>query len=135
MRSVFIVGNSLFAEGISQTLANSNTVEVVGTTSTVEEVLPLLETERPDAVIVADTGKASWATFDSLLAGYPDLPIIRADLSNDYVQIITSKRVGTRPSDLLAAIASLPRQHSDHDNGESSEHSKSSGINPINLEE
>jgi hypothetical protein len=59
---------------------------------------------------VADTGETDRLTFDRLLAAHPDLPIILADLSHDYVQVITSRRVGARRSDLLAAIAALPKR-------------------------
>ena len=107
---VFIVGDSLFAETLSQMLVSSGTVVIIGAASSPEEALPLLATARPDVVIVADTGETDRPTFDRLLATHPDLPIIRADLSQDYVQVITSQRVGARRSDLLAAIAALPKR-------------------------
>jgi chemotaxis response regulator CheB len=107
---VFIVGDSLFAETLSQMLVSSGTVVTVGAASSLEEVLPLLETVHPDVVIVADTSDTEQVNFAPLLASHPDLPVIRADLNHDYVQIITSQRVGARRSDLLAAIAALPKR-------------------------
>jgi DNA-binding NarL/FixJ family response regulator len=108
---VFVVGDSLFAETLSQMLASSGTVVIIGAASSPEEALPLMATARPDVVIVADTGENDRRTFDHLLAAHPDLPIIRADLSRDYVQVITSQLVGARRSDLLAAIAALPKRN------------------------
>ncbi len=110
MRRVFIVGDSLFAEGIAQMLASSGAVEVINAAPTLEAALPLLEAEPPDAVIVAGIGEATIAIFGPILAAYPDLPIIHADLGADNVRVITSQRVGTRSSDLLAAIAALPKR-------------------------
>jgi chemotaxis response regulator CheB len=107
---VFILGDSLFAETLSEMLISSGTVVIIGSASSPEEALPLLATAQPDVVIVADTGETDRLTFDHLLAAHPDIPIIRADLRRDYVQVITSKLVGARRSDLLAAIAALPKR-------------------------
>ena len=107
---IFIVGDSLFAESLSQMLARSGAVTIIGSASSPEEAMPLLETACPDVVIVADTSDTEQVTFAPLLASHPDLPVIRADLNRDYVQIITSQRVGARRSDLLAVIAALPKR-------------------------
>lgn len=107
---VFIVGNSLFADSLSQMLVSSGAVVITGAASSPEEALPLLETTLPDVVIVADTGDTERLTCECLLAALPDLSVIRADLSQDYVQVITSQRVGARRSDLLAAIAALSKR-------------------------
>ncbi len=112
MRSVFIVGDSLFAEGIIQTLTVSEDIDVIGSAPTIEAALSLLKANCPDAVIIADTGEATTATFSPILTTYPNLSIIHADPGADNVQVITSQRVGTRKSDLLAAIADLPTQNS-----------------------
>ena len=110
-RRVFIVGNSLFAESLARTLASA-TVEVSGSAPTPEAAIPMIKAQCPDAVIVANASAEETppAIFGQFLAAYPDLPIIYADLSADNVQVITSQRVGTRSSDLLAAIAALPKR-------------------------
>ena len=112
---VFIVGDSLFAEALVQLLAgcaNTDAVEVIGSAPTIEAVLPLLKAKCPDVVIVAGPDEATTEIFDPILATCPDLPIICADPGADNVQVITSQRVGTRSSDLIAAIVALPRQRS-----------------------
>jgi DNA-binding NarL/FixJ family response regulator len=109
-RRIFIVGDSLFAEGLTQMLANLRSVEVIGSAPTPDVALPSLVACLPDAVIVAGEDEMSTSAFGQLLAAYPDLPVICADLSRDTVQIVTSHRIGTRTSDLLAAIQSLPRR-------------------------
>ena len=112
-RRVFIVGDSLLAEGLAQMLASYagvGEVEVIGSAPTLEAALPLLKVKRPDVVIVAGTDEAATAIFGPLLTTHSDLPIIRADLSAHTVQVITSHRVEARTSDLLAAIVALPKR-------------------------
>ena len=109
-RQVFIVGDSLFAETLSQMLVNSGDVVIVGTASSPEKALTSIKVEYPDVVIVANTGEMRHGILDPLLASYPDLPIISADLNQDFMQVITCQRVDARRSDLLAAIAALPKR-------------------------
>jgi len=102
-RQVFTVGDSLFAETLSQMLASSGDVIIV-------EALTSIKTENPDVLIVANTGEMRQGILDPLLASYPDLPIISADLNQDFMQVITCQRVDARRFDLLAAIAALPKR-------------------------
>lgn len=105
-----VVGGSLFAETLSQMLASSGKVTVVGVAPTPEEALPLLEVEVPDAVIVVDADEYALLSFAPVLIADPHLPLIRADLNTNQVLIITSRRISARRDDLLEAILSLPRQ-------------------------
>ena len=109
-RTVVIVGDSLFAESLSQMLAQSDQVSVIGCVPTPEAAVPLIAADQPDAVIVAEADRGGAADYGQLLKNDLDLPIIRANLNADSVQVITSHRIGTRPTDLLAAIAELPKR-------------------------
>lgn len=109
-RQVFIVGDSLFAETLSQMLASSGDVVIVGAATSPEEALTSIKVEYPDVVIVANTGEMRQGILDPLLNSYPDLPIISADLNQDFMQVITCQRVVARRFDLLAAIAALPKR-------------------------
>lgn len=110
-RRVFIVGDSLFAETLAGMLASAD-VEVIASAPTPEATLAIIKTQCPDAVIVANASadETPPATFGQFLAAFPDLPIIYADLITDNVQVIKSQQVGPRSTDLLAAIAALPRR-------------------------
>lgn len=112
IRRLFIVGDSLFAETLTQTLSRAASVRVIGSAPSPAEALPMLSNCPADAVIMAGENEMSTAAFGQLLAAYPDLPIICADLSLDSVQVITNHRIGTRASDLLAAVAELPKRRS-----------------------
>lgn len=109
-RKVFLIGDSLFAETLGRMLATARTVRIIGSAPTPESALPLLATCRPEAVIVAGGNVMSSAAVGQLLTRYPDLPVICANLSMDNVQVITSHRISARTSDLLAAVAQLPRR-------------------------
>jgi hypothetical protein len=85
-------------------LTNAAAVEVIGSAPT----LPLLKTQRPEAVIVADVDEIPAATISQFLAIYPDLPIICADLNTNEIRVITSHRVTVRSDDLPKAIRRLP---------------------------
>lgn len=111
-RRVFIVGDSLFAETLAQTLASAESVKVVGSAPTTEAALPQLRDLCPDAVIIV--GEASPAAFGPFLAAYPDTPLIRTDLKTSEAQIIISQNISARSSDLLAAIAALPKRSQTH---------------------
>lgn len=110
---LFIIGDSLFAETLTQLLAGATTVAVLGIASDMEEALPQVRTLRPDAVIVAgtDAGQFRLGLLSALL---PELPIICADLHDEYVHLITSRRIGARYVDLLAAIQALPKRGASH---------------------
>ena len=109
-RTVIIIGDSVFAEALSQMLTLSDRVSVVGCVPTLDAANTLITVEQPDAVIVAEADRAGAADFSQLVKNDLDLPIIRANLNADSVQVITSHRIGTRPTDLLAAIAELPKR-------------------------
>lgn len=109
-RTVVIVGDSLFAESLSQMLARSDRVKVAACVPTPGAALPAIVTHRPDAVIVAVTDRMAAHNYSQLIAAQPDLPILYADLNTDSVQVITSHRIGARPADLITAIAELPKR-------------------------
>jgi hypothetical protein len=112
MHRVVIVDKSVFAEALAQMLTNSTaTVAIIAIAPTLEAAQPQIVAEEPDAVIVTDPTDTS--VFGSLLALYPDLPIISTHPDTDKIQVITSQRVNARSSNLLAAISALPKRRLD----------------------
>lgn len=113
MRRVLIVGDSLFAEALAHVLASDGAVEVVGHAPTSEAALSLLAARQVDAVIVAGVGEGeAWA---QLVTVQLDLPLIRADLNADSVQVVTSQRIVARSAELIEAIRKLPARQSKSD--------------------
>jgi chemotaxis response regulator CheB len=109
-RTVVIVGDSLFAESLSQMLAQSDRVEVAACVPTSHAAMPVIARCRPDAVIVAVTDRAVEHDYGQLIAAQPDLPIVYADVNADNVQVITSHRISARSADLITALAELPKR-------------------------
>ncbi len=107
---VFIIGDSLFTETLAHLLANAAGVQLVGTAGSSEAAASLVNETRPQIIIVADLGRQVQDPFGSLLALFPDTPLISADLNRDYVQVITSRRVSARRDDLLTTIYDLARR-------------------------
>ena len=115
IRNVFVVGDSLFAETLIQALGDSQNVAVIGSAPTPDDALPLLEELSPDVVIVAVADEAVVAAFTPILIANPNLTIIHTDLNTNQMQVITNQSVDARMSDLLAAIAALPKQGASDD--------------------
>lgn len=111
MHRVVIVGKTLFAEALAQMLTGA-AIEIVGIIPTLKAAQPQIEVKDPDAIIVTSTDPTDTAIFGSLLALYPDLPIISTNPDTDKIQVITSQHVSARSSDLLAAILALPKRRS-----------------------
>lgn len=106
---VFLIGNSLFTESLAQMLAEAENITVVGTAVSPSTAITAVAKTCPHIIIVANAGDQPQANFNPLLSTYPTIPIIHADLNQDYVQIITSRRVSARRTDLLAAIHELTK--------------------------
>lgn len=105
---VFLIGDSLFTESLAQMLAEAEKVQVVGTAVFPQDDFTAVTQSHPQVIILADAGQHPNAAT-ALLTQFPDIPIIQADLNRDYVQVITSRRVHARRTDLLAAIMELSR--------------------------
>jgi DNA-binding NarL/FixJ family response regulator len=105
---VFLMGDALFTESLAQMLAEAENIQVVGTAvfpfDTATETA--VAQSHPQVIILAAAGQHQ-NTATILLGQFPDIPIIQADLNRDYVQVITSRRVNARRTDLLAAIDEL----------------------------
>lgn len=107
-RKILVVGNSLFAETLAQMLAHLPEFLVVGSVATLQETQLRIQTDAPDVIISAAHDRLDSAELGRLLVTYPQLPIIRTDLTTNTVQIITSRQVSASRIDLLEALAGLP---------------------------
>lgn len=108
-RRVFIVGDSLFAEGLAKMLAQAQAATLVGIAPTAESASPLIESSRADTIIVTAIGDAA-DSFCRLITRHPTLSILRADLNANTVQVITSQQVSANVPDLLTALANLSKR-------------------------
>lgn len=110
---VFLIGDSLFTESLGQILANAENIRVVGTAVSPASAVTAVAKVLPRIIIVANTSDNAQTNLQPLLSIFPTVPIIQADLNRDYIQIITSRRVSARRTDLLAAINDLSTRPGD----------------------
>lgn len=103
---IYLIGDSLFTESLAQILVEEH-LQIVGTAVSPATSVTAVATTFPHIIIVANANENAQADLQPLLSLFPTIPIIYADLNHDYVQIITSRRVGARRTDLLAAIQEL----------------------------
>lgn len=106
----FIIGDSLFTDTLTQTLRSSEAVTICGTAATTSEAETAVPLTNPDVIIIAPAGHPPQDVYAPLLATFPDLPVICADLSQDDILVITSHRISARRKDLLAAIQAVSLQ-------------------------
>ncbi|MFQ5419755.1 MAG: hypothetical protein ACE5EY_05275 [Anaerolineae bacterium] len=104
---VFIIGDSLFTDMLQQLLADIVDMKVVGTAPSLMLARTAVAKAFPHVIIVAGASDQTQDKFGPLLSNFPDFPLISVDLSRDYVQVISSRRVSTRLDDLLAAIRTV----------------------------
>lgn len=107
---VLIIGNSLLTEGIAQMLGDSQAVQVIGVAATADEALATIAEQDVDALIVMGTNDQTTVRYCQIMAQYPDLPLIRADISQNKVQVYTSQCVDAKPDALIEAISLLPKR-------------------------
>lgn len=107
---VLIIGNSLLTEGIAQMLGDSQAVQVIGVAATADEALVTIAEQDVDALIVMGTNDQTTVRYCQIMAQYPGLPLIRADISQNKVQVFTSQSVDAKPGALIEAICSLPQR-------------------------
>jgi hypothetical protein len=100
----------MFAESITHLLLGHGAVVVVGSAPTIDLALSSIDVADPDAIIVTSTNGAAPELYPELVARYPGLAIVTADLGTDKVRVITSQCVQARRADLLAALTGLPKR-------------------------
>ncbi len=111
-RKLVIIGDSLFADTLLESIGNSESVEIVGTAANPEESETLIRALSPDVVIVAGTELP--VSINLILNNFPDLPIIHASLSKNQVYVITNHSIDSSIKEILNAISELP-QRGHHD--------------------
>jgi hypothetical protein len=110
-RRILIAGDSLFAESLAHSLGADPAVTIVGTATCVETAVAQANAQVVDAIVVAGIGADALLDWSSHLWRFcRHLPLIYADLNDNSIQLITTRRIEARTGDLLAAIATLPRQ-------------------------
>jgi hypothetical protein len=102
----------LFGESVENVLRQAADVELFDPMDIMQEdICSRLPGLRPDAVVIVDetpdTPVVSHLTAE-ILQQFPNLPVFRADLSENIFHVYAARTLPARGSDLVAAIKRLP---------------------------
>ncbi len=110
-RVLLLCTQPLLGEGLESILSKLEDVELIGPLVLEPQVLSQLSEAAPDIVLVADDegrseGVASLTA--QILGRYPDLPIVRINLTENVIRVYASQTLPARSADLIDVIRSLP---------------------------
>lgn len=111
-RVLLISSHHLFGEGVETVLRRAADVELLEPLDLAQQdICPQLPALRPDAVVIVDelpdTPAVSLLTT-GILQQFPNLPVFRADLSENIFHVFAAHTLPARSSDLVEALAGLP---------------------------
>ena len=107
---MLIVGSQLFANALSFLLSEEKGILVVDRVSTLEDCSRVLERKTVDTLIIAETLISADYSFCRLLTNFPEKTIIKANLENNQLEVITHQQLNASPKDLRMVLAGLPQR-------------------------
>lgn len=107
---VFVIGDSLFAETLTQLLEQREELCIVGVSTSVESAITDVLQEFPDVFVIAESNESYIQNLTMLLANFPDIPIVCSDLNSNTLQIFSNQRYQARTAELVTAITSLQKR-------------------------
>jgi len=107
---VYIIGDSLFSEGLSQLLGQREEIYIVGSSSNVEIAIREALQTTPEVFILAESEDGNLDNLKSLFGTFPEIPIILAKLKTNTLHVFANKQYQARTSNLISAITSLPKR-------------------------
>lgn len=111
-RVLLVSSHHLFGESVETVLRQAEDVELLEPLDlTQQDICPQLPALRPDAVVIVeelpDTPAVSLLTAE-ILQQFPNLPVFRADLSENIFHVFAAHTLPARSSDLVEALTTLP---------------------------
>jgi hypothetical protein len=109
-RVLLICSQHLLGESMEQVLRCVEDMQLIGPWEANEQVAACIPEVRPDVVVIVEGGENDPAASltASLMETYPELPVIRAGLTENSFRIFSTHLLPARPGDLVQAILSLP---------------------------
>lgn len=109
VRKVALLGNSLVASSLASTLRGRPELEVIQLDAITPDVMAGLRVARPDAIILCEQTTTPPDLVFLLLAEYPGVPVIRADVGGDRMVVLSGRQAVLRTEDdLLEALGQMP---------------------------
>ncbi|MBI5824552.1 MAG: response regulator transcription factor [Chloroflexi bacterium] len=110
-RVLLVCSQHLFGESMETVLRAEADVELIGPWEPGEEVCPRITEASPDVVVIVNEDSQSEASANLtsvIMEAYPNLPIIRAGLTENVVRVHSTHILPARGTDLLETIRNLP---------------------------
>ncbi|MDL1919838.1 response regulator transcription factor [Chloroflexi bacterium CFX5] len=110
-RVLLVCSNHLFGESMEKILRAEKDVELIGPLGLGDDVGGRITESSPDAILIADEDSQSEAAANltsAILEKNPNLPIIRAGLTENVVRVHSTHILPASGADLLETIRNLP---------------------------
>ena len=104
-----LLGNSVVASSLASTLRVRPELEVIQLETATPDVMAGLRVARPDAIILCEQATTPPDLIFLLLAEYPGVPVIRADVGGNRMVVLSGRQAVLRTEDdLLEALGQTP---------------------------
>lgn len=110
-RVLLVCSEHLFGESMEKILRAETDVELVGPWGWGEDICQRITEASPDVVLIADEDSQSEAAAtltSAIMEKNPNLPIIRAGLTENVVRVHSTHVLPASGADLLETIRNLP---------------------------
>jgi len=110
-RVLLVCSGHLFGESVEAVLRAEADVELIGPWELGEEVCARIAEANPGVVLIVDEeaqSEVSARLTSAIMEAHPNLPIIRAGLTENVVRVISTHILPARGTDLMETIRSLP---------------------------
>lgn len=110
-RVALLCGQDLLGESLEHTLRHFEDVEIVGAWALDDQIWSLLAAQTPDLLLIAEQEppcEKSMQMTGQILDAYPNLPVIRVTLDQNFIHIYTTQTLPARSAELIDLIRQLP---------------------------
>jgi chemotaxis response regulator CheB len=110
-RVLLVCSQDLFGESMEGLLRAHEELELIGPWEQETDVCAQVPEVCPDVVVIVEPDpehERSAALTSAIMEGFPELPVIRAGLTENFFRLFSTHLLPARESDLVDAIRGLP---------------------------
>lgn len=111
-RVLLVCSEHLFSESVERILRAAEEVELIGPWEAREDIRSRIPAADPGVVVIVDEDSQDEEAVlltASILEKYPELPVIRASLTENIFRVFSTHSHPARGNDLLETIRNLPK--------------------------
>ncbi|MGE5249584.1 MAG: hypothetical protein ACM3QS_05165 [Bacteroidota bacterium] len=110
-RVLLVCSQDLFGESMEGLLRAHEEMELIGPWEAGTDVCAQVPGASPDVVIIVEPDPChgpGTALTAAIIEGFPELPVIRADLTENFFRLFSTHLLPAREADLVETIRGLP---------------------------